>query len=302
MPTLHLLANGVKEDISQRILSYWYNEHFRMHCDDPDFLSIIPFDPKISTAPSGGIFPTQKFYYSSLAERMRVLVSDLFECSAYISLTGEARFVAKHLRPAGGFGEMILRISRNERIPLHLLVATAFTMALVMFGKYLGVAWEYTSEAEQIIALPISLAFVWLATSVLSGVVLEQDASSSRASAKWSWRDPACWKDLGKVIYGALCGIAGIALFWLIALVFFKIGSKMQNTAIGIDILNQVTLVILCSFALMVGFVFTTFFSYFFMRCYRTFLFRCWSLESLYRVFIIGVSVPLWYGIFIRIY
>lgn len=294
-PQLHILANAVMDEFPKRILSHWYKEYFSTYFDDDDFIAVIPFDKNISMSSSEGIFPTRKYYYSSMAERMRILVTGLFARNREIDISREAHFASKFVGPFIGLRESILGLILNVRVPLHVLIGTASLMFLVVVGRQLNWDWVNSLDAEEVIGTAISFSFVWLAATFISGAMLEQDSLASSGIERPTW---SAW---GKMGYDALCVVAGLAFFWFAAIVSFDMAESVVPQWREVEFGDHVKLFLLRSVQLLVGLVSVSFVLAFMVRGVRAFKFRRGSLESIYRLLVIGGSSVLWYLIFDRI-
>ena len=294
-PRLHILANAVMDEFPKRILSHWYREHFSDYFSDRDFISVIPFDKRISMSSSEGLFPTKKYYYSSMAERMRILATELFSTNSKIGISKEAHFSTTFVRPFLGLRESILGLILNVRVPLHVLIGTTSLMFFLAVGRQLNWDWVDSLDAEEVVGTAISFSFVWLAATFISGAMLEQDSLASSGAGRLTW------SALGKVGYDALYVVAGLAFFWFAAIVSFEIAEDAIPKWRDVEFNDHVKLFLLRSVQVLVGLVSVSFIMAFIVRGIRAFKFRRGSLESIYRLLVIGASSVLWYIIFDRI-
>ena len=295
-PRFHILANAVMDEFPKRILSHWYRKHFSAYFYDSDFISVIPFDKRISMSSSEGLFPTRKYHYSSMAERMRILVTDLFGTNGNIRISPEARFSTKFVRPFIGLRESIMGLILNVRIPLHALIGTASLMFFVVVGTQLEWNWIKSLDANEVVGTAISFSFVWLAATFISSAMLEQDSLASSGSGRLNW------KALGKMGYDTLYVVAGLAFFWFAAIVSFDMAGNVIPEWREVEFKDHVRLFLLRSVQVLVGFVSVSFVLAFIVRGVRAFRFRRRSQEFIYRALVIGASSVLWYILFDQIH
>ena len=98
-PKLHMVFNMAQRGFRRRMLSYWYRRYFSKYFSGQEFLSIIAFDPRISIATATKQLPTRRLHYSSMSEKMRCIVVELFVGDDRVKLTSEAVWVANLMGP-----------------------------------------------------------------------------------------------------------------------------------------------------------------------------------------------------------
>ena len=187
-PALHLVYNAVSDGIREPTLSNWYSQYFSRFFSDENFLAAIPSEAKISIATSDVLFPTKKYRYSMMAEKVRILVSDLFRGDDQLQTTKEARFIAKSLggifRPAKPLFSIIV----DERIPLRALFVITFLGVLGVIGYFHAkdvlfpvFLVEFLFEPDkQLMLLSIflffGLMFTWVVLAFACRFAIDQDS------------------------------------------------------------------------------------------------------------------------------
>ena len=299
-PKLHLLFNSVMEGFRRSLLSHWYKEYFKKYFDDDNFLSLIPFDSKISIATSEELFPTRKLYYSAMAEKVRILVHSVFGDQAHIKVSREAWFVTTFLRLFIRSRKPILSAVVNEKIPIRLLIASlsiTFLGAFVLFKSQEILRWEMdpqvTISAIFMLNSWIPVAFIWIAVAFLARSIIDQDMM---ASGEFRYRS---WQGIGKPIYRMICVLLGIAVFLMldahrspfdmqidpyIAASRFLLALAGVSDESFVEIFSQSFFFAIQAAQTIIVITFGAFAIVFLIRSIRTLLFRMWSGESLYRI------------------
>lgn len=94
----HLIFNSIKEGFSETLLTHWYKFYLKDYFIDERPYAIIPYDPQASFSVSENLFPTEVFYYSIFAEKIRILIYDLFKHNTPELVSKEAEAVALYSR------------------------------------------------------------------------------------------------------------------------------------------------------------------------------------------------------------
>ena len=292
-PKRHVLLNNVLDGFSHSLLSYWYREHFEKHFDDNDFLSVIPFDPKISIATSDELFPTRKFYYSSMAERIRIMTIDMCGDMNGFLISKEAQFASRVMRPIMWVRETVLETVTDHKIPLHLLVFNALTFFCAILAQELLDSPIDIKHIMAISAFWMQYSFIWFVCAFVSRSIINHDALACSELSRQSWGN---WF---RAAYRSACvlfGILSIILVYAFILFFdvddakglFEITGSMERIfVIVIYALQMVTILSTLPFFLV-----------FIIRGIRTIKFRIRSVEALYRglvtTLVAGTTVLLW--------
>ena len=294
-PKLHLLFNSVMGGFRRKTLSYWYREYFKEYFDDEDFISLIPFDPNISIATSKELFPTQKLYYSAMAEKIRILLFDIFQQNSHIKVSGESRLVARVMRPFIRSQKPVLSIIVDEKVPLRVLIASSLITLLSVLLLTMDSSDFFADNIDVAVfaAYWIVIICIWLAPAFITRSIIEQDAIASGEFGRLN-RESFC-KGFCRTV-GVLSGLTYLIIFFsridlLNELIYeynqFNLINKNTHDIIVILIktVKIIIIVMCCAFALI-----------FLLRSVRSALFRIWSGESLYRlVVLVGFILACWY-------
>ena len=301
---VHLVFNQVSENVRSSTLSYWYQRHFRSYFDDDDVLSIIPRDPEGSLVASREEFPTRSHIYSSMADKVRVLVKDLFWNDARINISGEARFVGVFLslvlRPRLPVGAGIVDGKLPRRIlmtALALFLLATLVMSVLAEGEAV-VGMLSSPEAFLTfsgVTVCLAVTFTWMAFTYLCRFLLSAD---SLVTAELRYRKEVNWTEVAwrvvLVFLGIVVFVLGIELGQssevsaeeerLLSSFFGEeVGSALSELG---HMANKAVGVLACVMLSVFGLVFV-------IRALRVTLFRIKTREIWYRLFIAGLLVVL---------
>lgn len=301
---MHLVFNRVSDNVRSSTLSYWYQQHFREYFDDDDVLSIIPLDAEASLATSTKEFPTRGYIYSSMADKVRVLVSDLFRDDSRISVSKEARFVASTLgmalRPRLPVGAIII----DGKFPHKVLMTSLALIFLVTVG-IVGVGDEKFSnfflndENNFLIFSGVStclvVIFAWMTFTYLCRFMLREDGL---LVSDLAYRGAT---HLGMVVWRVVLVCLGI----LVLMLGIELGRQAEadgNTEAlfkgflseeGAEDLFELSRLGNMAVGIVAYIMVGVFGLIFILRSVRVLLFRIKSMEFLYRVVIVTVSIVL---------
>ena len=288
----HILLNNVLEGFSVGTLSHWYRRHFAKYFDDHDFISVIPFDPKVSIATSDELFPTRRFYYSGMAERVRLLALDLLGNDKRVRISDEARFVSRFVRPLLWTRESVFHTIMDQRIPLHFLIV----IALALFcGVLSSEIWANVFDATHIMMMSsfwMLYSFIWFGCASISRAALNHDAlaCSELSRGKLIHKIKACYRALCVVL-----GVFGLVLAYL----FFEL-VNIDETKRLFDVSSSIEgAFVIATRAFQAVTILSTvpFFLTFVVRFVRTCKFRLRGIETLYRFLVLAVGGVVSYSI-----
>ena len=210
-PKIHLLFNIVNRGIRRTMLTKWYHEIFKEYFDDEEFLSLIPFNQNFMIATSSDLFPTQRYFYSNIAEKIRVIVYNLFR-DTEIKVSKEAQFVSKVLAPFIKANQSLLSIVLNLKIPV--LATFVILSAVYLFSFFEDIIsqnfknlpfpnFEISSYFAFSIGNAIAVGFLWIFSVFITSSIIYHDASIPHEISNRNW------DEIVKAIYRIICVLLG---------------------------------------------------------------------------------------------
>ena len=313
-PKFHLVFNATSGLVRTSTLAYWYNRHFRKYFDDDRFCAAIPLEPRVSIASSEELFPTRRYHYSAMAEKVRLLVWDLFQADKKIRVSAESRFVSKIagviIRPI----KPLFALLTDVKVPYRaLVVISGLIYVSLMLWINVDMAKSVTPKMtlpEMLIGLvaltsSFVLLFTWILALLILKAVLEWDLIISGVSRRLQRRQV-----YGVISRLGLMYIAGSVLSILPLVLTPNAFVKEPNPELSNQLLasfidpdtaekvREIAESMSYATAYVVFFFGCFFIIIFVARWTRTLLFRVRSLESLYRlgtaVLFIGLLVDLY--------
>ena len=310
-PKVHLIFNRVQRGFGRRTISSWYRRFFRRYFDDDDFLSLIPEDRSTSSDNCPGFFPTGKRVYSMLANKMRVIVVNLFGEQEGVTVSKEARFVSRLIGPFIRSRTPAFSVLLGEFLPIRLLVGSLIVMMIVMVGalelaKILdgSVNWLVSHLGQFFLGIATvvtvgMVAFIWTACAIVTRSIVEHDGIGFSDSVRGGIRGFA--EGLYRVV---------IVLLSVVFLAFISVDSAPTVAALEVLIaaltadndIQKSTMEFMYVFIAgmrlteVIGkLLLASFIIVFAVRSVRMLLFRLRSIECAYRVLVFTGAVGCWH-------
>ena len=304
----HLIFNMVKEGFTSNTLSYWYRKYFGRYFSDDDYTLLIPFDGRTANANRGEPFPTSIFHYSPMAEKIRMLVWEIFKEDDRVKISDEARFVGSYLGPFIRGRTPFLHFVIDEKIPfaLWMLLLAVVFLASVLIAVL--VAYDVTSvdtiiktlveqaqNTEVVAGIAAGWAFslflfLWAFVAFITRFMISEDMKCSGnfrnhgLRASWSSYTSALWIMTGGMFYFTLREI-------------LPIYEQLLRVAV-LPFSDVFEGIIFCTYVL-VNVICGTFAVVFLLRSIRAVVYRIFSGETIYRI-AIASGIGLYSGLISR--
>ena len=287
-PKFHMVFNMAQRGFRRRMLSHWYRRFFSRYFIDDDYLSVIAFDIRVSIATARRPFPTRRLHYSSMAEKVRCIVSDVFANDERVKIAREAIWVQRVMGPFIRARRPVLFVLINDRVALQAFMIGLGLLfgAVVALAALFGESWALEAKLNDVLlGMAVAQAVVsgmlfWTVFTFVAHSMIDHDTV---VSGELTGADRMNWERIAIGVGGILLGLLVYTVFESAAhtirgVTFISvsgISSSDMSNIVGHSIL-VIARVTLAVFVLV-----------FVWRSVRNAYFRPFSGETIYRLIVL---------------
>ena len=188
---------------------------FSRYFIDDDYLSVIAFDIRVSIATARRPFPTRRLHYSSMAEKVRCIVSDVFANDERVKIAREAIWVQRVMGPFIRARRPVLFVLINDRVALQaLLIGLGLLFgAVVALAALFGESWALKENLNDVLLgmavaqAVVSGMFFWTVFTFVAHSMIDHDTV---VSGELTGADRVNWERIAIGVGGILLGPAGL--------------------------------------------------------------------------------------------
>ena len=221
-PKFHMVFNLVPHGFRYKTLNSWYKQYFRKYCATDNLALLIPFDPRTSIATSIDPFPTRILHYSSMSEKIRMLVFNCFGQDSGLKVSYEARLISRYIGPFIRGCRPFLFSIIDETIPLRIFIGVVvLVFSSLMFTMLSGLSFneiakflEDRSVISGIIGIYFGIVLVgsWLIYAFVVQRMIEFDTEVS-GLVRFLGTGVVGRMEHWRIGFGTVCILLGLSVY-----------------------------------------------------------------------------------------